>query len=752
MRDLCFFSGRGLRALCFVSVSALLFFAGILRGQSVSRINYAGKGVFLNGINIAWVNFAGDLGPAPVSVAAFRNIFQQVRDSGGNSLRLWLHTNGMNSPSYNSQGYVTGPGPVAIRNLKEILGLAYKYRVGLVLCLWSFDMLGKHEGLDSALLYANQKMLMDTAFTMAYIRNALIPMVDSVKGDSAVIAWEVCNEANGMTTGMNFYAGDPTVPASAVQRFTNLLAGAIHRADPSALVTTGPGSFNTLTDVNPVASAEKGQLETVSSLQHDQLKEITKSFNRAHRLDLTTEEMYDYLMRVAQIPDSNIYRDDRLIAAGGDSLGTLDFYSVHYYYYGSSALSPFMHQFSYWGLTKPTVVAEFYMQNTDGMPDGNLYPSLYVNGYAGALAWSWTDFPNTPNNPASAATDTWAALKNLWSYYKSDVDVFGAEWPSVSITYPPNNSIFTDSTQLTITAQVVDTGSVITSVQFFQSDTLLGTVVVPDSSLADTSLFSLRWKNIPAGAYLLQVIATNATGQEEVSSPVKVQIGLPAMTNLEAEDASFAGAGISVKGDPLASGGKYLAIETNDMNATVTWRFVNHASAGNYSVVFGFKDPFSSTKTQFINVNGARADTVTFPMTSSWSQMALTVPLVQDTNIVQVQMWWGWMYLDYLGVPSEILTSIAMHHEPSVGFALQQNYPNPFNPATTISYRLSAFGRVSLKVYDVLGREVTTLVDAVEKPGTHEVRFDASRFASGMYFYRLTAGGHSEVRKLLLLK
>ena len=85
-------------------------------------------------------------------------------------------------------------------------------------------------------------------------------------------------------------------------------------------------------------------------------------------------------------------------------------------------------------------------------------------------------------------------------------------------------------------------------------------------------------------------------------------------------------------------------------------------------------------------------------------------------------------------------------------FALGQNYPNPFNPSTTISYALPADAHVTLKVYDVLGREVRTLVNDDSKVGTYETRFDASGLASGVYLYRLQAGGFVQSRELVLMK
>lgn len=85
-------------------------------------------------------------------------------------------------------------------------------------------------------------------------------------------------------------------------------------------------------------------------------------------------------------------------------------------------------------------------------------------------------------------------------------------------------------------------------------------------------------------------------------------------------------------------------------------------------------------------------------------------------------------------------------------FSLNQNYPNPFNPSTTISYQLSAEGLVSLKVYDVLGKEIATLVNEIKKSGVHEVNFDVSEYSSGIYLYRMTINNFTQTRKMIVLK
>ena len=85
-------------------------------------------------------------------------------------------------------------------------------------------------------------------------------------------------------------------------------------------------------------------------------------------------------------------------------------------------------------------------------------------------------------------------------------------------------------------------------------------------------------------------------------------------------------------------------------------------------------------------------------------------------------------------------------------FVLAQNYPNPFNPTTTIRYALTEQSRVTLAVFNTLGQQVATLVEGEMEAGHHEVTFDASSLASGVYLYRLTAGEHVQARKLVLLR
>jgi len=108
----------------------------------------------------------------------------------------------------------------------------------------------------------------------------------------------------------------------------------------------------------------------------------------------------------------------------------------------------------------------------------------------------------------------------------------------------------------------------------------------------------------------------------------------------------------------------------------------------------------------------------------------------------------------FLGNPSlwQTIMSVPAHSPMPMAYALYQNYPNPFNPSTTIKYELPRTSYVTLSVFDMLGREVSVLVNEGIDAGYHEVRFAAAGVASGVYYYRLQAGNFVSTKKMLILK
>ncbi len=118
-----------------------------------------------------------------------------------------------------------------------------------------------------------------------------------------------------------------------------------------------------------------------------------------------------------------------------------------------------------------------------------------------------------------------------------------------------------------------------------------------------------------------------------------------------------------------------------------------------------------------------------------------TVVTVSIINVISETARWT----PYVGI-SNISTEI-----PSV-FRLYQNYPNPFNPVTNINFDVAHSGKVRITVYDVLGKEIDVLANDILQPGSYRATFDASKFSSGIYFYRLEAPGFSDIKRMIVLK
>ncbi len=115
-----------------------------------------------------------------------------------------------------------------------------------------------------------------------------------------------------------------------------------------------------------------------------------------------------------------------------------------------------------------------------------------------------------------------------------------------------------------------------------------------------------------------------------------------------------------------------------------------------------------------------------------------------DTTVILAQEWW---------FTTDRITSVEeIEGQVPSDYTLEQNYPNPFNPSTKIRYSVPAESEVSLKVFDLLGREVSTLVNTKQGAGNYEATFDATRLATGIYFYRLDAGGVSISKKMMFIK
>jgi len=316
-------------------------FVGDATPAGGQRISLRGgeQAIFANGINLAWNNYGDDV--INLDEDFFTMVLDSLKNRGGNALRWWLHPNGRVNPLFNSDGTVREYHPNMINNVRTVLDLAYERGVTLSLCLWSFDIL-QDQGQDQQMML---EFFEDSVKTQSYIDNALNPLLEALGDHPAVLTWEILNEAEGMTEEFGWTPIRTTM--AKVQAFTNRVAGAIHRAVPTAQVSTGIWNIQAMTDVD-------GHF--------------------------------------------NYYRDDRLIAAGGDPDGTLDFYQVHFYpEYNGNDLSPFHRPASYWELDKPIVIGEYPVKELEGQVNPGYtttetYQLGYVYGYAGVMPWTFVNF------------------------------------------------------------------------------------------------------------------------------------------------------------------------------------------------------------------------------------------------------------------------------------------------------------------------------------------------------------------------
>jgi hypothetical protein len=220
------------------------------------------------------------------------------------------------------------------------------------------------------------------------------------------------------------------------------------------------------------------------------------------------------------------------------------------------------------------------------------------------------------------------------------------------------------------------------------------------------------------------------------------------------QGASYRNDGVDIEpcSDPSSNGYDVGWIDTGDwMQYTV-----NVAETGTYDI--GVRYASNQAGGQFLlKMEGdlLTPSAVAVPVTGGWQNwQTLTdsgVALTSGTHAFRFQAFSPGFNVNsftFVAVP----TGVKSRNRGSFTSNLGQNFPNPFNPTTTMSYQLSANCYVTLKVYDVLGREVATLLDGKMSEGDHEVVWDASGFPSGIYLYRLETSGFVQTKRMLLLK
>jgi hypothetical protein len=342
-----------------------------------------GKKIFLSGMNIAWITsntFGNDIGDTKINISAFTNQVKSIRKAGGNALRWWLHTDASHCPKIDSvTGAVTGLGSMTISNMRAALDTACAYGVVVSMCLFSFDMLVPGSGTGKAAysdynLEANYKFLTVASNMDTYLTKALKPILDSVGSHPAVMCWEVFNEPEGMLASANWSNVTKKITMNDILRITNKIAGFVHR-NSKKMTSTGIASF-----------------------------QYAGEYSKA-----------------------------KLIAAGGDNDGYLDFYMAHYYpEWQDATLSPFEHPSTFWNMDRPILVGEFPAKSwstsmtgpSSGQPlkttktINDAFAYAYANGYVGAMSWAMSEQASSFFGDYST---TAPALLALFNAHKNDI-------------------------------------------------------------------------------------------------------------------------------------------------------------------------------------------------------------------------------------------------------------------------------------------------------------------------------------------
>ncbi|HVN49285.1 MAG TPA: T9SS type A sorting domain-containing protein, partial [Bacteroidota bacterium] len=246
---------------------------------------------------------------------------------------------------------------------------------------------------------------------------------------------------------------------------------------------------------------------------------------------------------------------------------------------------------------------------------------------------------------------------------------------------------------------------------------------LPTIAPGDSARISIRLNAVPAGDILGKLlISSNAA-----SSPDTLSItGYGRSYEVSVSSNNIVMNNTALKKDTII-------MITNTGNQPINITMTSTSSA------------FSASPAQFsIPVNGSIRDTIHYTYMASSNTSAK----IFISN--------GAFTLETINILANGTTPVGVDKETAIptAFMLSQNYPNPFNPSTIIHYDIPAgtHGTVSIKVYDVLGREVATLVNETKNVGSYTVTFNASKLTSGVYLYRMQAGSFIQTRKLVLLR
>jgi hypothetical protein len=265
---------------------------------------------------------------------------------------------------------------------------------------------------------------------------------------------------------------------------------------------------------------------------------------------------------------------------------------------------------------------------------------------------------------------------------------------------------------------------------------------------------------VPPGEYRYEITAQSAYNEVPLKSQTRFTLPMYYWENSgsdnRAEDVHL------VQGS-VVRWGSSPSETANEDASSVQYRFQGLNPASEYAIAAEYAARDGARRLQDLTVNGVRIHEPVSVTESAYTTDFITLPkeaYASGEILVSInRRAEGTAIVSQFWIKETGTGFVARDANASLPsrFALAQNYPNPFNPSTVIRYSLPADANVSLKVYDIAGREIATLVNDFKRAGTYEARFDAGSvsrkaLASGVYFYRVVAGSFTETRKMVLLK
>jgi hypothetical protein len=345
-------------------ISILLFISSSLFAQ---KIDFQNQEIFVAGVNMPWNEFGWDFGEHHLwgngyDSIYFERAFEELAESGVNTIRMWVHCDGRANPNFDKNGFVTGLDSEMLFELNDFLERANKYNLLVILTLWSHDML--EDRTDDAGEFAglHQDLIIETDKLQSYLDFALTPIVQSLNHHCNLLAYEIISEPEWCfpTFGISATSQAVTIP-----KMQNFVAKCIQ-----------------------VIRANSNQQVTVGSA---------------------------YACGNDYGENRNYWHESEFEALGfGCGEVYLDFYSFHYFEWMNEDEDVFSHDFDYWGLNKPILIAESATQTNDKNTLKTAKTQLehaLNNQYAGVLFWSYN------------ARDEYSQ----WEDFKVEVDNFTFE-------------------------------------------------------------------------------------------------------------------------------------------------------------------------------------------------------------------------------------------------------------------------------------------------------------------------------------